>query len=445
MLILNTNKANIRKNVSFFNEAKMIGGKLMKKGISLLVLICVIVSLLAGCASSSQPSETSSASAAPSASPATDSEDTFLLGVYLPLSGANASYGFELQNSINMAVDYINANGGMNGAQLETLYYDTTSSTEEAAKITVKMVEVDHVDAVITSPMSTEILASVQTLMDNNILTFALGTSGTVIDEEKWQYLYRSAANNDIALPSVFNLIEERGYTNTAIFYSQDEVAIHIKDLFEEGCKERGIDILDIETFDTGDTDFSAQMTNIVASNPEFVFFSCVGDFTGIAIKQLRQYGYNGIAINKDDIVTAQVDVAGVDNCNYMIFTNPYITYNSIEDCDIQVMKDYLQMYSDTYGNITTSDWPYRGWDSVMTLWEAAKAAGSNDSAAMQAAMSSVQFEGLGGTIDFTDGDHEGYSNFEAFVFLDGKKVLLKNWIANGGYDAYLAETGRAK
>ena len=214
----------------------------------------------------------------------TSAEGTFKLGVYLPLSGANASYGFELQNSINMAVDYVNDNGGMNGAGIETVYYDTTSSTEEAAKITVRLVENDKVDAVITSPMSTEILASVQTLMDKNILTFAQGTSGTVINDERWPFLYRSAANNDIALPSVFALIEKLGYTNTAVFYSQDEVANHIKELFEEGCEKRGIDILAVETFDSGDNDFSAQMTNIVASNPEIVFFSVVGDFTGIAI-----------------------------------------------------------------------------------------------------------------------------------------------------------------
>lgn len=427
----------------------------MKKLVCLLLTFGILTALLAACAGPAAeapnpaPAETASTaaeSAGTKSAGQTDAEsgDTFLLGVYLPLSGANASYGFELQNSINMAVDYVNANGGMNGATLQTLYYDTTSSTEEAAKITVKMVKSDHVDAVITSPMSTEILASVQTLMDNQILTFAQGTSGTVIDE-KWDYLYRAAANNDIALPSVFNLIEEQGFQNTAIFYSQDEVAIHIKELFEEGCNERGIDILDIETFDTGDTDFSAQMTNIVASQPEFVFFSCVGDFTGIAVKQLRQYGYNGLVINKDDLTVAQIDVAGAENCNYVVFTNPYITYNSIEDCDIPVMQNYLKLYSDTYGDITTSDWPYRGWDSVMTLWEAAKAAGSNDSQSMQAAMKSVKFEGLGGTLDFTDGDHEGYSTFSAFIFLDGKKLLLKNWIEDGGYAAFLEATGRTK
>ena len=80
-----------------------------------------------------------------------------------------------------------------------------------------------------------------------------------------------------------------------------------------------------------------------------------------------------------------------------------------------------------------------------MTLWEASKAAGSNDSTAMKEAMTKVTFEGLGGTLDFTSGSHEGYASFGAFVCLDGKKVLLKNWIAEGGYDAFLQATGRTK
>ena len=108
-------------------------------------------------------------------------------------------------------------------------------------------------------------------------------------------------------------------------------------------------------------------------------------------------------------------------------------------------MKAYLELYEKTYGKINTSDWPYRGWDSVMTLWEASKAAGSNDSAAMQAAMTSVKFDGLGGVLDFTSGSHEGYSTFGAFMFLDGKKLLLDNWLTNGGYDIYLEQTGRTK
>ena len=63
----------------------------------------------------------------------------------------------------------------------------------------------------------------------------------------------------------------------------------------------------------------------------------------------------------------------------------------------------------------------------------------------MQKAMTSVTFEGLGGTVDFTSGSHEGYSSFNAFIFLDGKKMLLDDWMENGGYEKYLSETGRDK
>ena len=66
----------------------------MKKLFSMLVIMCLL--MVGGTGALAQ-------------------SDTFLLGVYMPLSGANASYGFELQNSINMAVNHVNANGGMNG------------------------------------------------------------------------------------------------------------------------------------------------------------------------------------------------------------------------------------------------------------------------------------------------------------------------------------------
>lgn len=423
----------------------------MKKLISLTLAALMLLACLTGCAGQTEqttsqqtPAQTEQTTAAASDSSAAAADgDTFLLGLYLPLSGTNATYGQQTLDSLNMAIDYVNKNGGLNGQQITTVVYDTTSSPEEAAKITVKMVEVDHVDAVISTPMSSEILSSVQTLMDAKILTFAQGTSGSIMHDD-WTYLYRVAANNDYALPSVFSALQEIGYKKAAVFYSQDETSITQKNLFVEACEAGDVDVVAMETFDSGDTDFSAQIANIVAANPDVLYMAIMGDFTGIAIKQLRQYGYNGMLINKEDINTAQIDVAGAENCNYTMFAYPYVTYNSIDDCNIENMKEYLQMFYDTYGYITNSDWPLRGWDAVLTLQAAAEKAGANDSDSLKAAMDTLTREGLGGTIDFTKG-HEGLSTFNTFVYADGQKTPLTEWMQNGGYDSYKQNTGRER
>ena len=87
----------------------------------------------------------------------------------------------------------------------------------------------------------------------------------------------------------------------------------------------------------------------------------------------------------------------------------------------------------------------YRAWDTTMVLYEAAKIAGSNDSEALREATHKVQIDGLGGKIDFTNGDREAYSSFNVFIKMDNQDLLFDDWYADGGYDAYLETTGREK
>ena len=78
-----------------------------------------------------------------------------------------------------------------------------------------------------------------------------------------------------------------------------------------------------------------------------------------------------------------------------------------------------------------------------MAMWEASKIAGANDSESLREATHQVKIDGLGGTLDYTNGDREGYSAFNTFVLVDGQNILLDDWLASGGYDAYKAATGR--
>ena len=122
----------------------------------------------------------------------------------------------------------------------------------------------------------------------------------------------------------------------------------------------------------------------------------------------------------------SQVAVAGEENSNYVAFVSPYVTYGSVDDIDIPAVKEFCQRYQDTYGEINQTDCAYRGWDSMMVMWEASKIAGSNDSEALKDATNTISgMEGLGGTLDFTAGNREGYYNgVNSFILKDGKALL---------------------
>lgn len=420
----------------------------MKKLLAVL-LVLVMVMGLAACAGKSEGSKTpTDTNKAPGSTTTTTetktSGDTFKLGGYFGLTGGNSAYGIECRNAVQLAVEYVNANGGFNGKQVELIVYDTQCSPEEAVKVATKLIQTDKVDACIGSMNSGEVLAAAPYFNEAGIYHFGCGTAASWMAED-WPYVFRAALNNNFAVPICAKLIPAVGYKSIAIFNGQEEAALATADAFEEEFKRLGIDVVARESYDAGDTDFSAQIASMLAANPDCVFISVIGETGGPIVKQLRQNGYTGIIFNKESFMDSQIAIAGPEASNYIAFANPYVTYKSVEDCNIPIMKEFLQRYLDKFGTMVATDSAYRGWDTVMVMWEASKIAGSNDSDALREATHKVVIDGLGGKLDYTSGNREGYNTFNSFILVDGKNILFDEWLKNGGYEEYLRKTGNEK
>jgi branched-chain amino acid transport system substrate-binding protein len=139
------------------------------------------------------------------------------------------------------------------------------------------------------------------------------------------------------------------------------------------------------------------------------------------------------------------MNVAGVENSDYIFFAYPYVAYTDIEDCDIPIMREFLDRFYAEYNALPAHEGAYRGWDTMMSMWEASKIAGSNDKTALRDAMHKVKIPGLGGQLDFTKGDREGYSVFNEFILVDGKNYIFDDWLASDGHEAYKKATGRSR
>lgn len=429
----------------------------MYKKILALMLSALMVVSLAGCSGGGDSAETTAAAAETTAA-AADGEtaaegetaaaadgETFKIGAYLQLSGGNSAYGVEARNAIEIAIDYVNENGGFNGVPVELVAYDTQGSAEEAVKIVTKLIEVDQVDAAVGSINSSEVLAAAGYLNDAGIYNFGMGTSPTWMEED-WPYVFRAAMNNGNAVPATVELVQAFGYTSVGTFYGQDDNSLTTAETFEAACEEAGITVTASESYDTGDSDFSAQVASILASNPDCVYISVMGEAGPLIVQQLRQYGYSGIIIDKESFMESQIDIAGEENSNYIAFANPYVTYASSADCDDEYMKSFLERYEEAYGECCKTDSAYRGWDTIMCMWEASKIAGANDSDSLRDATNQISgLQGLGGTIDFTAGDREAYQTVNKFILVDRKNIPVDQWLEDGGYDAYKEATGNDK
>ena len=416
----------------------------MKKKLAILLALIMVFSL-AGCGSSSTPESSSAApDSQPSAeAPATTDSATFRISTYLQLSGNNAEAGNNAKNGIDLAVKHINENGGFNGATVVVDHYDTTGSTEEAVKVVQKVLENNSADAIVGSVNSNEVSACIPYINSAEVYNFGLGTSATWMVDESMIWTFRASANNNRIAPLDVDMILDMGFQNVAIISGTDDTGSSTATAFQEACEEKGLTVTTRQECDTADTDFSGQISQILATDPDIIFMSLIGDTFGPFVKQLRNMGYTGMLACKECFSTAYQQVAGPENSNYIAYVYPYVPYNSVDECNIPYMRSMLEAYSADYGKTPTHESAYRGYDTMMAMWEASKIAGSNESDALREATHKVKIEGLGGTLDYTNGDREGYSAFNTFILVDGQNILLDEWLASGGYEAYKADTGR--
>lgn len=359
----------------------------------------------------------------------------FILGSPQPLTGVNAQAAQATLNGIQLAVDEVNANGGIAGQQIRLISYDDQGLPEEAVKIANKMIEVDKVDGVIGPLLSTCQMAQGALINEAGIPTVAIGLSPSFMEND-WEYVVRSSLNSDYVMKILAENMKELEITSLAIFSGQDDSSKAAATAMKAEAEAVGITVTTTETYVDGDTDFSGQVAKILNTNPEAVYVASYANVQPIIAKQLRQFGFEGLCFNKELFQADSLKVAGSAADNW-IFAYPYISYESVEDCDIPNMKKFITKYQEKYGALPSHEGAMRGYDAVMVLCEGANIAGSTDGKAIMEGINQISgLEGLAGTFDYTAGDGEGIRTCTSYIIEDGKYLTLESWLDNGGYEA---------
>jgi len=398
-----------------------------------------------GRADTGKTSETTSQNIGPNDSKGTKSTEQtsgtgeFVIGFPQAYSGPSALLADAIQKGAEIAIKKINESGGVNGEKIRLIIYDDQQSPEEAVKLAQKMIEVDKVDAICGSYVSSCMLAAGNYYNEAQIPTVGNGI-GTTWMEQGWEYIFRACPNSGMAIPQLLEKMQYMGIKTVSIFEGVDDASKSNADTFRELAGDYGIKVLTSETCVSGETDFSGQIAKILNSNPEVVFVSCPSEQQPTFSKQLRQFGYDGLVFSKETLSIDNMAVAG-DSANYWAFVFPYVTYKSVEECDIPVIREFLEAYQKEYNEMPVHDCAYRGYDAIMVLAEAARRAGTNhDGKAIRDALETISdYEGLGGTMDFTQGDREGIHKFNSYIIVDGVYKNLDTWLTDGSWDEYKA------
>lgn len=393
----------------------------MKKRISKLLLSTALVAgLLAGCSGGGQDT-------APSGSSGGGSGDAEVIkiGANLELSGGVASYGQSIAEGVDLAVEEINASGGIDGKKLEVVKVDNKSEAAEATNAAIKLTSQDKVTAIIGAATSGNTVAQAQIAnQENTILLTPSGTSPnvTVGEDGLNEYVFRMCFIDPFQGTVAANFAaNELGVRKAAIFAdSASDYAKGLAASFKETFEAAGGTIVAEEAYVAKDTDFRSTLTRIKGQNPEFVFIPGYYEEVGLIIKQAREMGLNVPFMGADGWDSPKlIELAGAENLNNTFITNHY----SSEDPDEKI-QNFVTKFKEKYNGKSPDAFNALGYDSVYLLADAIKRAGSTDPVAIKDALAATKDLSLVTGIVTIDENHNPVKSATVLEYVDGKQTF---------------------
>lgn len=368
-----------------------------KKGLLFIVAMCAMM-VLSGCSDKT-------------------SSDTFKLGVNLELSGEVSSYGNMELNGVLLAVEKINAEGGINGKEIEVIKYDNKSDQGTAIQMQTKLASEDKVD-VIVGPATSGLAKAVRPISDEYgvPVIFASATADEVTNDgaSAYEQAFRICFGDSFQGVTMANFASNNlNATKAVILRDSNDYGTGLADNFKSQFTTNGGTIVAEEVFNSGDTDFNAILTNI-KNKGDFDVIFVPGYYTeaGNIIQQARSLGITQPILGADGFESADlVNIAGTKALNDVYYSTHYSSLS--DDADL---KDFMDSYLEKYGE-EANTFNALAYDAAMLAFDAIKRSPDDITAALA---DTTSFKGVTGTIAI-DTLHEAVKSAFVVGLVDGE------------------------
>ena len=312
---------------------------------------------------------------------------TIKIGEYASLTGGTATFGISSHEGTLLAIEEINAAGGVLGKKLELLTEDTLSKAGEPATVVNKLITRDGVVAVLGEVASSRSLEAAPICQQNNIPM--ISPSSTNPDVTKTgDYIFRvcfidSFQGTVMANFATKTLKAKRVAVLTDV---KSDYSKGLAKFFKEKFRANGGEISVELDFNTGDKDFKAQLTAIKAANPDGVFVP--GYYTECALisVQAKQLGLTVPLFGGDGWESSVLFEIGGDAVN-----GNYLSTHYSPEVGSELSKHFVEAYKKRWNGKTPDALAACGYDSALVLADAIKRAGTTDGAKVRDALAATK------------------------------------------------------
>jgi len=198
------------------------------------------------------------------------SNEPIKIGFIGPLTGDAASYGISEQNSVKMAVDEINLQGGIKGHQLQVVYEDGQCGNM-AATAAQKLVNIDQVKIILGGFCSGESLSALPITKSKKVILFSSGSSNPTLTGAS-KYFARNYPSDALPGKRIAEFMIEKGHKTSGIITETSDAAVGLRKVFIDRFVELGGKVVADESFVTGTKDFRTTLTKIKEANPSALY-----------------------------------------------------------------------------------------------------------------------------------------------------------------------------
>lgn len=388
---------------------------------SLLILSLLLV--LAGCGGSNDQAGGNNEPEGESNNPPAEKEESSgpvsaKIGVISYLSGPGAAYGEAITSGFKLAQKEINEKGEVN---IELLIEDSAGKQEQAMSAAQKLMNSDDVVAILGPTLSTEMNVVGPEANLNGIPIMGTSTTAQGIPQ-LGEYVFRNSIPESLAIPaSVQKAVDKYDVKKVAILYGNDDVFTQSGfDTMKAVAEDLGLEILTIETFQKGQSDYNAQLTKIKSLNPDLILASALYNEGAVIMNQARKMGIEVPFVGGNGFNSPQViEIAG-DAANGLIVATPW--YGEKDDSKV---KEFVSKFENEYGK-KPDQFAAQAYDALYIMAEALKNAGEADRDLLRDEL--AQIKGLEGILGAFSFDNEGDVVMEPTVLIikDGKFQIFE-------------------
>jgi branched-chain amino acid transport system substrate-binding protein len=359
------------------------------------------------------------------------------IGVIQPLSGPVAASGNYVRMGAEIARDWINARGGVNGRRIELVIEDNKSDPKEAASAAEKLIVRDKVPAIMGAWGSSMTLAAMPKLEEYGVPMVVETSSAASITKRGNPWVFRISPPSEMEALGLERYVDKLGVKRADFLAVNTDWGRGAVTAFGDMLKKKGAAVGSAEYMDQAATDMNAQITKIKATGGDTLFLTTSVEQITLVLKQAQEQRLQRKVVTTGGSSSPNQLIkqagAAADGTFHILFFMPWFPEAMPDGKLAKAFVDEWNKRGHPFEGLTEG---FRGHDGVATIVEAVRVGGAAEPKAIRDALWKVSLMGVNGPIKFDKdgpaGKESGQSKPSIFIvqIKDGK-IALPDFVKN--------------